>query len=247
MSKKHFFIPFFLLVIITFSCSKYENSYTQDRYDDPKEFTKYFAEVRKSYTYGYRERALKIMKSRSNSNIIINQSDPLYGASAAAAATFTERGPNNVPGRTRAIVVDAVDASGNTWYAASVGGGVWKTTDAGLTWTNLSTEMENINIVTLAQSAAAPEILYAGTGEGWVGTLVPMDGSGVFKSIDSGLNWTNVTPFVSGELNTDFINVSRLIVSPTNSNLVIASASRKIYRSTKREKFLHIKILKSKK
>ena len=232
MSKKHFYIPFFLLFIIIFSCSKNESPYTQDRYDDPKEFTKYFAEVRKSYSYGYRERALKIMKSRSNSNIIRNQGDPLYGASAAAAATFTERGPNNVPGRTRAIVVDAVDASSNTWYAASVGGGVWKTTDAGLSWTNLSTEMENINIVTLAQSAAAPEILYAGTGEAWVGVLNALDGSGVFKSTDSGLNWTNITPLVSGELNTDFTSVSRVIVSPTNSNLVIASASRKIYRST---------------
>ena len=37
-----------------------------------------------------------------------------------------ERGPNNVPGRTRGVVIDASDPNGNTWYAAGVGGGLWK-------------------------------------------------------------------------------------------------------------------------
>ncbi|MEM8894417.1 MAG: hypothetical protein AAGC88_07560, partial [Bacteroidota bacterium] len=44
-----------------------------------------------------------------------------------STATFTERGPSNIPGRTRAIIVDAGDESENTWYAGAVGGGVWQT------------------------------------------------------------------------------------------------------------------------
>ena len=45
--------------------------------------------------------------------------------------TFIERGPGNLPGRTRALVVLPSDPSGNTWIAGAVGGGLWRTSNAG--------------------------------------------------------------------------------------------------------------------
>ncbi|PDH42044.1 MAG: hypothetical protein CND83_02260, partial [Rhodothermaeota bacterium MED-G19] len=211
--------------------SKYDTK-AEEKFDDPDEFMKLFAEVREGYTYGYRERELEIMKNRIRTSVSPDPDNPTYGTSAAATATFTERGPRNVAGRTRTILIDVADASGNTWIAGNVGGGVWKTSDQGSTWTNLSPDMENIAVTTLAQSANNPQILYAGTGEGWVGNLDAIDGSGIFKSSDGGSTWSNITPLSGGELNPDFRAVSRAIADPNDANVLVVSASDKIYRTS---------------
>jgi len=67
-----------------------------------------------------------------------------------ANLNWVERGPANVGGRTRGIVVDPDDASKNTWYVGSVGGGVWKTTDAGTSWRNLTDEIPNLATTAIA-------------------------------------------------------------------------------------------------
>ena len=245
MFRKLFIILLLLSFFISFSCSENHKSVdssnyrtseygskTDEKFDDPDEFIKLFAEIREGYTYGYRERELEIMKKRLRTSAGPDPENPAYGTSAAAAATFTERGPRNVAGRTRAILIDAADASGNTWIAGSVGGGVWKTSDQGSTWTNLSPDMENIAVTTLAQSASNAQILYAGTGEGWVGNIDAIDGSGVFKSSDGGSTWTNITPLSGTELNPDFSAVSRAVVDPTDANILVVSTSDKIYRTS---------------
>ena len=236
---------FLLLFLFLFSCSqnksdsqlkssrvsKYDTK-AEEKFDDPDEFMKLFAEVREGYTYGYRERELEIMKNRIRTSVSPDPDNPTYGTSAAATAIFNERGPRNVAGRTRTILIDVADASGNTWIAGNVGGGVWKTSDQGSTWTNLSPDMENIAVTTLAQSANNPQILYAGTGEGWVGNLDAIDGSGIFKSSDGGSTWSNITPLSGGELNPDFRAVSRAIADPNDANVLVVSASDKIYRTS---------------
>ena len=162
-------------------------------------------------------------KSFLRSSIVQKDNNtPNFGTSAAATATFTERGPTNVPGRTRAIVVDAADNTGNTWYAAGVGGGVWKTSDSGTSWTSLSQDLENIAVSSLAQSAANPSVLYVGTGESWVGNFDAIDGSGVFKSTNGGLNWSNISPKTSGIVDDKFYQVSRIIASPSNADIVLS-------------------------
>ena len=91
---------------------------------------------------------------------------------AVSGITWEERGPNNVGGRTRAILYDLNDA-GNGYkkvYAGSVGGGLWVTNDitvATPTWTRIDDFMGNLAISTLAQDPSNTQNIYVGTGEGW--------------------------------------------------------------------------------
>ena len=101
---------------------------------------------------------------------------------------WVERGPANVGGRTRAIVVDPDDPTHDTWFAAAVSGGIWKTTNAGVNWTFLTPDLPNLAISSLVQAPSNPNVLYAGTGEGFFnGDAV--SGAGIVKSTDRGVTW----------------------------------------------------------
>lgn len=134
---------------------------------------------------------------------------------------WRQRGPGNVGGRTRAILVDPRDPNLDTWLLGSVGGGVWKTTDAGQNWTHLTIDLPNLATSALAWSESNPDIIYVGTGEGF-GNVDNIDGSGVWKSIDAGNSWQQL---VSTATNPDFTNVTRLIADPDNPDVVLASVT----------------------
>src|SRR4051794_41187454 len=89
--------------------------------------------------------------------------------SGTNALTWEERGPNNIAGRTRALIIDSRDATGNTVFAASVSGGIWKCTNFKTTpsWTPVADEMSDLAVCALAQDPSNPDVIYAGTGEGW--------------------------------------------------------------------------------
>lgn len=143
-----------------------------------------------------------------------------------AAATFTERGPANVPGRTRAIIVDPDDVTQQTLFAGNVSGGIWKTTDGGTTWTDIAPDLDNMAIVTMAMAESNSSVIYAGTGEGFIynGTLI-LNGEGIYKSTDKGVTWN----LLSSTLTEDFRNVSRIIIDPTDENILLAgTGGRKI-------------------
>lgn len=136
-----------------------------------------------------------------------------------ATPTFKERGPANVPGRTRSVLVDPDDPSQKTWFSAGVSGGIWKTTNAGESWFEIAPDLENLAIVTLAMSPANSNVIYAGTGEGFIynGTFL-LNGNGIYKSTDKGDTWTLLA---STDSNPEFTNVSRIIVDPEDENTVL--------------------------
>jgi hypothetical protein len=101
------------------------------------------------------------------------------------------RGPGNVGGRTRAVVVDVSDPTHNTWFAGSATGGAWKTTDGGASWVNISEDIPYHAISTLVQSPSEPNVLFIGTGESFPGSI-QTTGGGVFKSTDKGESWTQL-------------------------------------------------------
>lgn len=131
---------------------------------------------------------------------------------------WIERGPGNVGGRTRGMIVDARDTTHATWLAGSAGGGIWKTTDAGENWTLVTEELPNVATTTLAVSAADPNIIYAGTGEGFDDQMIK--GDGIYKSLDGGDNWS-ILPATSND--PQFDNVLRLVVDPADPNIVLAA------------------------
>lgn len=138
---------------------------------------------------------------------------------------WKERGPANVPGRTRAIIIDPDDASKNTWYAGSAGGGVWKTTNSGQAWTLLTPDLPNLATTTLAMAESNHNVIYMGTGESF-GGLPGIRGSGMFKSTDRGQTWQ----FLSGTEQLSDIN--RIAINSTNANEVVVASSTGIHKST---------------
>ncbi|MGL1886045.1 MAG: T9SS type A sorting domain-containing protein [Reichenbachiella sp.] len=131
---------------------------------------------------------------------------------------WKERGPANVPGRTRGLVIDPSDNSGRSWFAGSVGGGVWKTENAGENWTLLTPDIPAMAISCLVMAESNPKVLYAGTGESFSHISVIV-GNGIFKSSDGGVSWDQLG-FTAD--NDHFRAVNRMIVHPEDENIVLA-------------------------
>lgn len=133
--------------------------------------------------------------------------------------TWTFRGPGNVGGRLRGLVVDPNNI--NVMYAGSVSGGVWKTTNGGASWYPTMDNEITLNVTALAMKPDDPNTLYAGTGEGFFNADA-LPGRGVLKSTDGGQTWTRY--HVANGLNTSFI--TELAISPANPSVIYASGRR---------------------
>ncbi len=136
------------------------------------------------------------------------------------------RGPGNVAGRARGIIVDPDDTTGLTWFIASVGGGVWHTDDGGSSWTELTADLPNLAIQCLAMAASDHDVIYAGSGESYF-NIDTMNGNGIIKSTDGGATWT---PLASTTGDPRFNNVSRILVDPTDPDVVVASTTTGRYK-----------------
>ncbi len=141
---------------------------------------------------------------------------------------WTERGPSNVSGRTRAVLVDAGDVSGNTVYAGGVGGGLWRTTNAlagSPTWTAINNIAENLAISCIYQDPSDSDNIYYGTGEGWY-NVDAIRGLGIFASTDGGATWAQL-PSTN---NSNFHYVNKIVVD--GSGNVFACTRSGLRRST---------------
>lgn len=118
----------------------------------------------------------------------------------------------------RSTTVTGVPGQVYTYYMGTTGGGVWKTTDAGLSWNNISDGYFNttgIGDITVAPSDA--NIIYVGTGEGPVRGVKTSHGDGVYKSTDAGETWVHVGLEATR-------HISRVFVHPQNPNKVYVAA-----------------------
>jgi hypothetical protein len=151
------------------------------------------------------------------------------GVRAAALGSWQPLGPGNAGGRTRALVIRPDDP--NTMYAGTVGGGVWKTTDGGQSWTPLTDLLPSISISSLAMDPTAPDTLYAGTGELYTSANRgdSIRGAGVFKTTDGGATWTQ--EMVSAN-NNFYYYVTKVIISPNDHNRIYAATWGGIELST---------------
>jgi photosystem II stability/assembly factor-like uncharacterized protein len=130
-----------------------------------------------------------------------------------SAMRWREIGPMRA-GRTRALA--GVPSEPATFYIGAVGGGVFKTTDAGETWHSLWDNQPTGSIGAIAVAPSDPNIVYVGSGEGLARPDLST-GDGVYKSTDAGKTWTHL-----GLRDTQ--QIGNVAVDPTNANIVFIAA-----------------------
>src|SRR5471032_2746158 len=128
--------------------------------------------------------------------------------------------------------VSGVPGQPNTFYFGSVGGGVWKTTNAGRTWLPIFDSQPAASIGAIGVAPSNPSVVYVGTGEPDMRDSIAF-GDGIYKSTDAGKTWKH-----TGLENTR--QIGRIIVDPKNANVVFVAAlghaygpnpDRGVYRS----------------
>jgi photosystem II stability/assembly factor-like uncharacterized protein len=116
----------------------------------------------------------------------------------------------------RSIAVAGSASRPSEYYFGTVGGGVWKSTDFGMTWNTVGdTSFKTSSVGAIAVAPSNPDIVYAGMGEScFRGNII--QGDGVYKTTDGGKTWTHV-----GLSSTEV--VSKIRVHPTNPDIVFAA------------------------
>ncbi|MBV9103569.1 MAG: glycoside hydrolase, partial [Candidatus Eremiobacteraeota bacterium] len=134
-------------------------------------------------------------------------------------------------GRTSAV--SGVADEPNVFYIGVVNGGVWKTDDAGRTWTPIFDEQNTGSIGALAVAPSDDNVIYAGSGEGLQRPDLAI-GNGIYKSVDGGRIWTHLGL-------RDAQQIAQIAVDPRNANRLFVAAlghpygpntERGVYRST---------------
>jgi len=116
----------------------------------------------------------------------------------------------------RAVAVAGVPGDSTTFYFGAVNGGIWKTTDAGVTWTPIFGGQPVGSIGALAAAASDPKTIYAGTGESDIREDFS-SGNGVYKSTDGGATWHHMGL-------EDTRQISRIVIDPRNPDIVYVGA-----------------------
>lgn len=145
------------------------------------------------------------------------------------SSPWRRRGPFNVGGRTRAMGIDV--GNENVILAGGVSGGMWRSSDFGLTWSKSTGANDLQSVSCLAQDTrnGHTNTWYYGTGE-WFGNSAssagaPFRGDGLFKSEDGGVSWRLLEATSSGapETNSPFDYNYNLTVNPLNGDLLVAT------------------------
>ncbi len=138
-------------------------------------------------------------------------------------AAWVPIGPGNIGGRTRSIVCHPTQPQ--MMWAASAGGGVWRTVDGGSHWEPVNDFLANLAVSCLVMHPSDPNIMYAATGEGF-SNVDALRGGGIFFTTD-GSNWAHLTGTDSAELQL----INRLAIS-RNGKTLLAATPQGLFRST---------------
>ena len=126
---------------------------------------------------------------------------------------------NRVSGRASSIAFHPTNEA--ILYLATAQGGLWRTSDVGNTWVNLSSSWATLAMGAVAVDPKNPRVIYAGTGD-----HAGPDGIGLLKSTDEGLNWMLVA-------NSDQLGdkIVRILIDPNDPNRIYLSSDNGVYRS----------------
>lgn len=134
----------------------------------------------------------------------------------------------------RVTTVTGVNQDHRVFYMGSSGGGVWKTTDAGIRWNNVSDGFfKSGSVGAIAVAPSDPNVIYAGMGEHCIRIETFASGDGMYKSTDAGKTWSHISLKNSR-------NIAAVHVDPSNSDIVYVAvqgspwgphADRGVYKS----------------
>ena len=133
----------------------------------------------------------------------------------------------------RSLAVTGVRGQPDVYYFGSVGGGVWKTNDAGRTWNPIFDAEPVASIGAIAVAASNANVIYVGSGEADMRSSISL-GNGMYKSTDAGKTWTRIGL-------EDTRHIARIVLDPDNPDHVYVAAlghaygpnkDRGVYRST---------------
>ncbi len=116
----------------------------------------------------------------------------------------------------RVVAVAGVRGAPEAYYFGSVGGGVWKTNDAGRTWNPIFDSQPVASIGAIALAPSNPEVIYVGSGEADLRSSIST-GNGMYKSTDAGNSWSHIGL-------ADSQHIGRILVDPKDPNRVFVAA-----------------------
>jgi photosystem II stability/assembly factor-like uncharacterized protein len=130
-------------------------------------------------------------------------------------------GPATISGRISDLAVHPTDR--NTWYVAVASGGVWKTTNHGVTFSPIFDTEGSFAIGVVVIDPNNPNVVWVGTGENNAQRSVSY-GDGVYKSVDGGRNWENMGLKESE-------HIGKIVIDPRNSDVVYVAAQGPVFRN----------------
>jgi len=143
-----------------------------------------------------------------------DEDEALFSDAAFSGLELRGIGPAFTSGRIADIAIHPEDD--NVWYVAVGSGGVWKTSNAGVTWAPIFDDQPSYSTGCVTIDPNNPSIIWVGTGENVGGRHVGY-GDGVYKSTDGGETWKNMGLKESRHL-------SKVVVHPENSDVVWVAA-----------------------
>ncbi|MCF6364569.1 MAG: hypothetical protein L3J35_00020 [Bacteroidales bacterium] len=159
----------------------------------------------------------------SDNNVKVSSDWTFLGPSTAA-------GGYEGIGRVNCIAFHPTDF--NTFWIGTPAGGLWKTTDFGATWTTNTDNLPVLGVSDIAIDYTNPDIMYIATGDGDGGSLYAGLGDtksiGILKSTNGGATWTNVLSATPDQ----GVLIRRLLIHPTNPQILIAVTSVGIFKTT---------------
>jgi hypothetical protein len=216
----------FALVILNRHTDLKEKNKTKEYFemDKPEGFLDYYYQI----TVPFNEKESGYSPNYAYLEFLKAKKANLSKKMTQSSLPWTFRGPGNVGGRTRSILLDPDDSKGSTWFAGSASGGIWKTTNAGSSWVDIAPDLPNLATTVLSMAPSNSNKIYVGTGEGYGGIGMVM-GNGIFVSDDKGNSWS-VLPSTTD--NRSFWYVNRIWVDPADENTLIVTTNTGIYKST---------------